>query len=60
MHNPYFTLTLTLTVYMFDLDQNYVCKDIQKIDGLIRQCTHSSKTISDEQKIEQTSGGGSH
>ena len=28
---------MTLTGYLFDLDQNTVCRDIQKIDGLIRQ-----------------------
>ncbi len=30
-------MTLTLTGYLFDLDQSNVCRDIQKIDGLIRQ-----------------------
>ena len=28
---------MTLTGYLFDLDQSNVCRDIQKIDGLIRQ-----------------------
>ena len=26
-----------MTGYLFDLDQSNVCRDIQKIDGLIRQ-----------------------
>ena len=52
------TSTLTLTGYLFDLDQSNVCKDIQKIDGLIRPRILLQK-LSAEQKIEQTSGGGS-
>ncbi len=31
-------ITYTLTGFMFDLDQSNVCRDIQKIEGLIRQC----------------------
>ena len=31
-------ITYTLMEYLFDLDQSNVCRDIQKIDGLIRQC----------------------
>ncbi len=31
-------ITYTLTGYLFNLDQSNVCRDIQKIEGLIRQC----------------------
>lgn len=31
-------ITYTLTGFLFGLDQSNVCRDIQKIEGLIRQC----------------------
>ncbi len=31
-------ITYTLSGFLFDLDQSNVCRDIQKIEGLIRQC----------------------
>jgi len=31
-------ITYTLTGFMFDLDQSNICRDIQKIEGLIRLC----------------------
>ena len=31
-------ITYTLTVFLFDLDQSNVCRDIQKIESLIRKC----------------------
>ncbi len=31
-------MTCTLTGFLFDLDQSNVCRDIQKIEGLIRKC----------------------
>ena len=31
-------ITYTLTGFLFDLDQSNVCRDIQKIERLIRQC----------------------
>ena len=31
-------ITYTLTGFLFDLDQSNVCRDIQKIESLIRQC----------------------
>jgi hypothetical protein len=31
-------ITYTLTEFLFGLDQSNVCRDIQKIEGLIRQC----------------------
>ncbi len=31
-------ITYTLTGFLFDLDQSNICRDIQKIEGLIRKC----------------------
>jgi phosphoenolpyruvate carboxylase len=31
--------TYTLSSFLFDLDQSTVCRDIQKIESLIRKCT---------------------
>ena len=31
-------VTYTLAGFLFDLDQSNVCRDIQKIESLIRQC----------------------
>jgi hypothetical protein len=31
-------ITYTLTGFLFDLDQSSTCRDIQKIEGLIRLC----------------------
>lgn len=31
-------ITYTLTGFLFDLDQSNICRDIQKIEGLIRSC----------------------
>jgi hypothetical protein len=31
-------ITYTLASFLFDLDQSNICRDIQKIEGLIRQC----------------------
>ncbi len=31
-------ITYTLAGFLFDLDQSNICRDIQKIEGLIRQC----------------------
>jgi hypothetical protein len=31
-------ITYTLTGFLFDLDQSNICRDIQKIEGLIRLC----------------------
>ena len=31
-------ITYTLSGFLFDLDQSNVCRDIQKIESLIRQC----------------------
>jgi hypothetical protein len=31
-------ITYTLTGFLFDLDQSNICRDIQKIESLVRQC----------------------
>ncbi len=31
-------ITYTLAGFLFDLDQSNICRDIQKIEGLIREC----------------------
>ncbi len=31
-------ITYTLSGFLFDLDQSNICRDIQKIESLIRQC----------------------
>ncbi len=31
-------ITYALSGFLFDLDQSNICRDIQKIEGLIRQC----------------------
>src|SRR6185437_3045356 len=31
-------ITYTLAGFLFDLDQSSICRDIQKIEGLIREC----------------------
>ena len=31
-------ITYTLTGFLFDLDQSNICRDIQKIEPLLRQC----------------------
>ena len=31
-------ITYTLAGFLFDLDQSNICRDIQKIEGLVREC----------------------
>jgi hypothetical protein len=31
-------ITYTLAGFLFDLDQSSICRDIQKIEGLVRAC----------------------
>ncbi len=38
-------ITYTLTGYLFNLDQSNVCRDIQKIEGLIRTCLPIPKKL---------------
>ena len=44
-------ITYTLTGFLFDLDQSNVCRDIQKIESLIRQvCTYPTEDIWNNQR----------
>jgi hypothetical protein len=38
-------ITYTLSGFLFDLDQSNICRDIQKIEGLIRQCASIPQKI---------------
>jgi hypothetical protein len=40
MHLVYYRLYITFTLagFLFELDQSNICRDIQKIESLIRQC----------------------
>ncbi len=46
-------ITYTLMEFLFGLDQSIVYRDIQKIEGLIRQFTYSSNTVQRNQKVEK-------
>ena len=44
-------ITYTLAGFLFDLDQSNICRDIQKIERLVRQChTYPSKDIQHNKK----------
>ena len=45
-------ITYTLMEFLFGLDQSNVCRDIEKIERLIRQFTHSSETVQGNQEVE--------
>ncbi len=47
-------ITYTLAGFLFDLDQSNVCRDIQKIEGLIRQCVPIPQKIYNKTKRLQT------
>ena len=38
-------ITYTLSGFLFDLDQSNICRDIQKIEQLVRKYTNSTKGI---------------
>jgi hypothetical protein len=38
-------ITYTLAGFLFDLDQSNICRDIQKIEGLLKQCLPIPKKI---------------
>ena len=46
-------ITYTLMEFLFGLDQSNVYRDIEKIEGLIRLLTNSSKTVQRNQKVEK-------
>ena len=53
-------ITYTLAGFLFDLDQSNICRDIQKIESLVRQCLpmpqkiyNTTKRLKTQQEIEQ-------
>jgi len=46
-------ITYTLAGFLFDLDQSNICRDIQKIERLVRQCIYlyPSKDIQHNKKV---------
>jgi hypothetical protein len=49
-------ITYTLAGFLFDLDQSNICRDIQKTEGLIRQCVPIPQKICRITKRLQTPG----
>jgi hypothetical protein len=47
-------ITYTLAGFLFDLDQSNICRDIQKIEGLIRQCVPIPQKIYNKTKRLKT------
>ncbi len=57
-YRPY--ITYTLTDYFFNLDQSSICRDIQKIEGLVRTCLpilqklyRITKRLKTQQEVEE-------
>ena len=53
-------ITYTLAGFLFELDQSNICRDIQKIESLIRQCLpipqkiyNITKRLKTQQQVEQ-------
>ena len=53
-------ITYTLPGFLFDLDQSNICRDIQKIDSLVRQCLpipqktyNITKRLKTSEEVEQ-------
>ena len=53
-------ITYTLAGFLFDLDQSNICRDIQKIEGLIRRCVpipqkiyNITKRLKTPEEVEQ-------
>ena len=53
-------MTYTLTGFLFDIDQSNVCRDIQKIEPLVRQClfANSAETLQNNKEIGNGRRGG--
>ena len=49
-------ITYTLAGFLFDLDQSNICRDIQKIESLVRQCLPVSQKIYNLTKRLRTPG----
>ncbi len=43
-------ITYTLAGFLFDLDQSNICRDIQKIESLMRLCTYPTKRYTTKQR----------
>ena len=50
-------ITYTLAGFLFDLDQSNICRDIQKIERLVRQCIPIPQKIYNITKRLKTAGG---
>ena len=50
-------ITYTLAGFLFDLDQSNICRDIQKIESLIRQCVPIPQKIYNNNKEAENSRG---
>ena len=48
-------ITYTLAGFLFDLDQINICRDIQKIESLIRECMPIPQKISNNKEAENSS-----
>ncbi len=49
-------ITYTLAGFLFDLDQSNICRDIQKIESLMRLCTYPTKDIQQNKEAENARG----
>ena len=51
-------ITYTLTEFLFSLDQSNACRDVEKIEGLIKECTRirTAKTVLRDQEVKNKGG----
>jgi hypothetical protein len=47
-------ITYTLAGFLFDLDQSNICRDIQKIESLVRQCLPIPQNIQHNKETPNT------
>src|SRR4029079_5096263 len=50
-------ITYTLAGFLFDLDQSNICRNIQKIEGLVRECVPIPQKVHSITKRLKTSRG---
>ena len=50
-------ITYTLAGFLFDLDQSNICRDIQKIESLVRECVPIPQKIYNNNKEAKNSRG---
>ena len=48
--------TYTLAGFLFDLDQNSICRDMQKVESLVRKCVPLSQRMHKTAKRLRTRG----